>query len=150
MSRLLKNTLFLGFCLLLGSVNTLLVADVQKNEIQESGVNEIIESQYYSYIKEHPLVIVDIYAPWCPPCKRLAPVMEELSCNHGSLSKKENRICFVKINLDQNSSVGAKLEVRSIPTLLFYRDGEEVGRVVGFKSYDELEKLIDQCFFNKQ
>lgn len=150
MSRLLKRALFTGFYLLVGSVNMQLMADVQKKEVQESGVNEIVESQYYSYIKANSLVLVDVYAPWCPPCKRLAPIIEELAYKYGDISKKKDRVCFVKMNLDQNSSIGAELGVSSIPTLIFYQEGEEVGRFVGFKSYVELEKLINQYFFNNR
>ena len=79
--------------------------------------------------------IIRFTAKWCKPCSQLAPIMNEL--------EKENKdIEFETIDLDENKDLTTKHEVRSIPTLIFFRDGEEVDRLVGGKSKSEIQERI--------
>jgi thioredoxin 2 len=72
-------------------------------------------------------VLVDLYADWCAPCKYVAPLMDELSQAH------QGSLLVVKIDTDQAPDLSKKLGIRSIPTVILFKDGEEVGRSVGFE-----------------
>lgn len=73
-------------------------------------------------------VIVDFYADWCGPCKMLAPILEETSFN------------VLKVNVDDFQELAIKYGVMSIPTLIKFKDGEEVKKTIGFKTKEELEE----------
>ena len=79
------------------------------------------------------IIIVDFYADWCGPCQMMAPVLEELS-NHE----------IIKVNIDEFREVTGEYGVMSVPTLIFYKDKEEVRRELGFKSKEELENIIKE------
>jgi thioredoxin 1 len=81
------------------------------------------------------LVVVDLWAPWCIPCKMIAPVIEELSIEY------EGKISFYKLNIDEHQEPAVKHQVMSIPTLLVFREGEVVDRIVGALPK---EKIIDK------
>lgn len=92
----------------------------------------------HSFLKEHPRVVVDVWAPWCVPCRQVSPVVEYLA---GEMAPD---VYFGKINADHEQSLVRKWEVRSIPTLLFFRDGELVKREVGVQSVDQLRRRIQR------
>ncbi|HHW37650.1 MAG TPA: thioredoxin [Bacillales bacterium] len=77
-------------------------------------------------------VLVDFWAPWCGPCKMIAPVLEEIS---GELGDK---LKIVKLDVDENPDTAAKFGVLSIPTLLVFKDGAKVDQFVGFQPKDAL------------
>jgi thioredoxin 1 len=82
-------------------------------------------------------VLVDFWAPWCGPCKAIAPILEELANELGDSVK----IC--KVNVDNNSEVASKYEIRAIPTILIFKDGQLADTVVGLTSKDDLKaKLV--------
>lgn len=86
------------------------------------------------------LAIVDMYADWCGPCKMMAPVFEELSQTYAG------KINMGKLNVDDSPEVPGKFGVSGIPTLVFLKDGVEVGRLVGFQSKDGLVENIKNIF----
>ncbi len=83
------------------------------------------------------LVIVDMWAEWCGPCKMMEPVLEEIAKEHGE------RIKVVKINIDQNQETPIKFNVMNIPTLLFFKEGKEVDRVIGAVPKKQLNKKVE-------
>ena len=83
------------------------------------------------------LVLVDLWAEWCGPCKMMEPVLEEIA------GKMEDSLQVVKINIDQNQETPMKFNVMNIPTLLFLKDGKEVDRVIGVVPKKQLVKKIE-------
>ena len=83
-------------------------------------------------------VLVDFWAEWCAPCHRLSPVIAELASDY------DGRLRVAKIDVDANPSVTAKLSIRAMPTLLFFKDGEVAGSLVGAHPKDKIAAEIDQ------
>ena len=98
---------------------------------------EITDATFDSETKEG-LVLVDFWATWCGPCKMIAPVLEELA---GDYDGKAN---ILKLDVDENPSTAAKFEVMSIPTLILFKDGEPVDKVVGFQPKENLAEVIEK------
>ncbi|CAH0206696.1 thioredoxin [Peribacillus sp. NPDC101481] len=84
------------------------------------------------------VVLVDFWAPWCGPCKMIAPVLQELDTEIGDTAK------IVKVDVDENQETAGKFGVMSIPTLIVLKDGEVVDKVVGFQPKEALAELISK------
>ena len=96
------------------------------------------ESEFTRTIKQGN-VVVDFYADWCGPCKRLGPII-------GDLAKEFSNVTFVKINIDKEDSLSTRYSVRSIPTLILFKNGKQVKRITGYQSKSELRSLIQSTF----
>ena len=95
------------------------------------------ENDFNDFIAKNELSVVDFYATWCPPCKMLAPIMEEI----GDQAKGFQ---VAKIDIDQAIEVANEYGVMSIPTLIFFKDGKELQRLVGFRNKDEIMQEINK------
>ena len=103
-----------------------MVIDVKRSNFQE----EVISAD--------KLVLVDLYATWCAPCKALAPVLEELA------DKYADKIKVVKVNVDEEESRAAKFGIASIPTVIFFKNGQTAASLVGLRTSLEIEKMIEK------
>lgn len=83
-------------------------------------------------------VLVDFWAAWCGPCKMLGPIVDAVA------EENTDKIVVGKVNVDENRELAIQYGIRGVPTLIFFKDGQEVKRVVGVQSKAQLQKLIDE------
>jgi thioredoxin 1 len=82
------------------------------------------------------LTLVDFYATWCGPCRMIAPIVEQLA------GKIEGKAHVAKLDIDQAQQIASSLDITSVPTLILFKDGKEVKRVVGVKDLEYLLNLV--------
>lgn len=98
----------------------------------------INESQFSELVLESQVpVLVDFYAPWCGPCKMLAPILDQLTEELGESAR------IYKIDVDQDSELAAQFGVMNVPTLILFKEGKEVERIVGAKPKGALRALFN-------
>ncbi len=103
-------------------------------------VGEITDNDFEDKVlKASTVVLVDFWAPWCGPCKSIAPVLEEIA------KEMNGKVAIYKVNVDDNPRSPAQFSVRAIPNLILFKDGAEVDRVVGAVPKDELIKIINKA-----
>jgi thioredoxin 1 len=103
------------------------------------GIMEIEDSSFENEVlKADQPVMIDFWAPWCGPCKALSPVIEELAATYG------DRMKFTKCNVDDNPVTPGNFGIRSIPTLIFFKDGEVSEQIVGAVAKSKLEAAISK------
>jgi len=104
-----------------------------------SSVMEINDSNFdQEVMKSDKLTLVDFWAPWCGPCKMIAPVIDELSKDY------DGKVKFTKVNVDDSPSTASSFGIRGIPTIVLVKNGEVVDQVVGAVPKSELEKAIKE------
>jgi thioredoxin 1 len=104
-------------------------------------VPEIKDDNFKDEILSNKLpAIVDFWAEWCVPCKIVAPVVDEVA------KEMAGKVKFGKINVDENTEVATDLAVMNIPTLIFFKNGKEIDRVVGVVTKRDLVKRIKESF----
>lgn len=82
-------------------------------------------------------VLVDFWAPWCGPCRMVGPILEELAADY------EGKIKIAKVNVDEETQIAGSMGIRSIPTLVIFKEGKAVSTVIGAQPKDKLKKMID-------
>ena len=96
----------------------------------------VLTSEQFDEAVKEGLTLVDFYADWCGPCKMLGPVVEQVA---EELADQAN---FYKLNVDDSSDIAGRYGVMSIPTLILFKDGEEVGKIVGFQPKEALVEFV--------
>lgn len=109
------------------------------------GVIELTQQNFQEEVKNSQMpVLIDFFADWCPPCKMLAPIYEQLS------EEFEGNVKFTKVNVDKEQSLAQKFNVESIPVIVMIKDGEEIDRIVGGTSEKELKQKINENLLENQ
>ena len=103
-----------------------------------ANVTEVTDQEFEtSVIKSDLPVLVDFWAPWCGPCRAIAHIVEDLAGEY------QGKVSFAKLNTDDNQRTAMKYGIMAIPTLVLFRGGNEVARVTGVQSKQNLKKTID-------
>ena len=104
-----------------------------------SNIIAVNDANFEDEVEKHDgLAIVDFWATWCGPCRMIAPILEQLS------SEYEGRVKVTKLDVDANIKTGSRFNVRSIPTLLFFKDGKVVDQIIGAVPKGHIETKLQQ------
>ncbi len=95
-----------------------------------------MKSSFSEIIKDNTPVLVDFHADWCGPCKMMAPILKEAKSSLGDAVK------IIKIDVDKNEALASKYQVKGVPTLILFKNGEQLWRQSGVVQKDEIIKLI--------
>ena len=106
------------------------VESVPSEPIHVNGAEELNDA-----VSKYDVVLADFYADWCGPCKMLEPTVEQLAENTDA--------AMVKVDVDANQQLASQYQVRGVPTMVLFADGEVVDQIVGVRGYDDLKGLID-------
>ncbi len=104
-----------------------------------ANLHQVDQSNFQQRVIENSKpVLVDFYADWCGPCRAQAPILEALA------SEYADRVDIVKLDVDQDGEIAGQYNIRSIPTLILFKDGKPVNVQVGVNTANQLKTLIDQ------
>lgn len=95
----------------------------------------ILNNKNFKLALRKKVLLVDFWAPWCGPCKMVAPILNDIA-------ETQNDITIGKVNVDSNQALANKFKIRNIPTLLIFKDGVEAGRIVGVKTKKVILKEV--------
>ena len=125
--------------------------DKELEEIRRRKLRELLERRNYldapvhinegnfdEFVRKYPIVIIDCYADWCAPCKIVEPIIEESAKNFSG------KIVFGKLNVDENRGIATRFNIMSIPTLLIFKDGRLMKRVIGALPKDKLISVFNE------
>ena len=99
---------------------------------------QVTDADFDKTVKSNKVVLVDFWAPWCGPCRRLNPILEELSSEMGS------KIKFVKVNTDENPDTPMKFGIMSIPTMILFKDGQKVEQLIGAHPKENIVAVLQR------
>ena len=108
-----------------------------KERVRDRMVKDITDSTFDEFIQSNSIAVVDCWAAWCGPCRMLSPVIEELA-------KEKDGVSFGKLNVDQNRATPMKYGIMSIPTLLYFKDGQLVDKTIGALPKAAIENRLER------
>ena len=100
-------------------------------------VTELNEAQFNEFVKQSGVVMVDCWAPWCGPCRRMGPVVDEIGADLAG------KVAVGKLNTDENQGVAMNFGINAIPTLLFFKDGVQQESLVGLRPKEDIIAYIN-------
>jgi thioredoxin 1 len=101
-------------------------------------VENINSEQFEKELKENEILVVDFWAPWCGPCRMIAPIIDNVA------KKFEGKVKFVKVNIDESRNVATKYNVMSIPTIILFKEGEPKDKFMGMLPESKIEEFINK------
>ncbi|OGS41705.1 MAG: thioredoxin [Euryarchaeota archaeon RBG_16_62_10] len=99
-------------------------------------ISYLTDATFDSTVKSSPRLVVDFWAPWCGPCRMMAPTFEGLAKAY------KGKVVFAKLDTDQSPKTAMSLGINSIPTLIFYKDGQQVERLIGARPRADIEAVV--------
>ena len=99
---------------------------------------DVVNEKEVNELPQDGVTLVDIWAPWCGPCKMIGPIVDKLA------KEADGKYHVIKIEADSNQEILQEYNVRSIPTIIFLKDGKEVWRTIGMKKKEELQGILDE------
>jgi thioredoxin 1 len=99
-------------------------------------VTELDTAGFDKFIKENKIALIDCWAPWCGPCRRMGPIIEELAV------ELKGKVGVAKLNTDNNQAIAEKYRINAIPTLLVFKDQVQQPSMVGLRPKDEIVKYL--------
>ena len=144
MKNLTKSILPILFVFILFSCNSTSNKDTKENDTKtdtlsqqsEIGITELTEAHFETFIQSG-IVIVDFYAVWCKPCKIQAPIIEKVQ------KELADKIKIGKIDIDNHSSIANQFGIRSIPTLIIFKNGKQAKQLIGITSKEDIINAIE-------
>lgn len=103
-----------------------------------SGPVEVTDSSIDVFVKDHQVAVIDCWAPWCGPCRMIAPIIESLS------NELQGKVSFGKLNTDENQMTAMRQNIAAIPTLLVFKNGRLVDRIVGAIPKEQILRRIQK------
>lgn len=120
-----------------------LIEKIGKAQSEDNGWPEspvvVSDQDFESFVKKYPKIVIDCWAPWCGPCRMLAPTIDAMAKDH------KGKIVFGKLNTDDNFGLASKFRIMSIPTLLFFKDGQLVDKMIGAAPRSILEQQMTKA-----
>jgi thioredoxin 1 len=111
----------------------------KKEQVMSEQIHPISDADFEDKaLKAENPVLVDFWAPWCGPCKAIAPMLDQVAAEKG------DRVQIFKCNVDENPQTANRFGVKSIPTLLFFNQGELVDQVVGLTARNRIDATLDK------
>lgn len=95
-------------------------------------VTELNESNFDSFVESNHIAIIDCWAPWCGPCRRMGPIVDEAAV------ELEGKVAFAKLNTDENQGIAVRFQINAIPTLLVFKDKVLVEALVGLRPKEDI------------
>jgi thioredoxin 1 len=116
------------------------LAEKMKPTERKANVSNIDETHFQEYISTNPFVVIDFWAEWCGPCRRIAPIMDELSVEFAGM------VAFGKCNTDDNRRLATQFNISAIPAMLLFSRGQLVERIIGAYPKDAIREKIVRKF----
>lgn len=114
--------------------------DQMKHSGKPGSVSDVSETNFPQFISTHPFVVVDFWAEWCGPCRRVAPVMDELA------KEFAGKVVFGKCNTDENRHIAMEFNISAIPAIMLFRNGQLADRIIGAYPREAIREKIVRRF----
>ena len=110
----------------------------QEVEMSDGAVIDVTDATFDKLVEDESVLVVDCWAPWCGPCRMVAPVIEELAKDYAG------KVTFAKLNVDQNQGISMRYRIQSIPTMLFFKNGKLVDQKLGAMPKAMLQPIVEK------